>query len=263
MAGSPVARRPVSVAAITLALLVLLTLRPLAAQEAPRDLVVAEAGVGLRGVRYQAPTDPLPSILPAVIAVVLTNPNDGFAAEGVRLRLTVAGEDDRTIRDEIVEVPQVLPRERRGLVAETTIPQDRLPVAGAAAQVEAVTRWVAVRAVPLLAVSTEAAYPQFHGDLVGGGAIALPYAAGILTNPLDAALGEVLLSGIVYDQAGRVVGGALRRVPYLAPAERRPVGSGTLIYGTDIESRTLVGAAWGRAELFAAYPWIDLAPYRR
>jgi hypothetical protein len=262
-----IAHRPVGVAVVIVLLITVPVSMPSSAVEEPQGLIIGDAGVGLRGTRYYAPSVPLPNPLQAVVALVVENPNSGFAAEGVQFELTVYGQNDQRIHIERFAVPQVLPLERRGLVANITIMQERLPVSRVEAAAVFIARWVPVRAVPLLEITRVSAQPGFHGDLFDEtgwiGAIAGPNATGTLTNPLDAALGQVIIAGIVYDLDGRVAGGSVRFESYWPPRFSDRVSTATLVYGTDIESRGLIGASWGRAEMFAAYPWIDLTPYRR
>src|SRR5215217_6431129 len=146
MPALQVSPRSVAVAAVVLTLLALFASRPASAEgEEPQGLAIEGAGVGLRGARYRAPSDPLPAALPAVVAAVVHNPNVGFAAEGVRVRLTVYDADERAIGGTVFDLPQILPRERRGITGDTSVPRDALPVVRVTAEVEALARWVPVR----------------------------------------------------------------------------------------------------------------------
>src|SRR5262249_41950394 len=121
-------RRSVGGAAALIALVALVALQPVAAEdEGPAAGGVEGVGGAGRGAASRAPPHPRPGGLPAVVAAVGETRKGGFAAGGVRLRLSVRGANEQAIGGATLDLPQLLPRERRGIAAEGTIPLSGLP----------------------------------------------------------------------------------------------------------------------------------------
>ena len=211
--------------------------------DAPLPLLVVGTGFGYRDDRYA----PLPTVAPDLMAgtavAVLENPNPGAAAEGVRVVLRLRDAADVLLGSSEQHLPQVLPGERRALVHAVMLSTAQPRVARVDVEVTELLRWRATRAVPLLTVHDIRVNPFFHADCficVPPRGFAMPCADRQLSNPLDAVVGEVLLTGAT-------------RLAVVLPQQRQAVRVSTLIYDR---------LPLGHVELFAAYPWIDLTPYQ-
>jgi len=194
------------------------------------------------------------------------NLNPELAAEDMTLDVRLVSREG-ILASMRIPVAQLLPKERRNIVVQFSVPADLTDVAAVESALSEPLIWRHVNPVPLPFVqprpSTSPASDVAGLTLVAGtyapsrtgGRVVgfrIPRAVATVTNPLDTEFPEMVVAAIAFDRDGRMVGGGEVRRPF-APLESTQVEF-SIIGPEDLRDIAQV-------EITAAYPWLDLTPY--
>jgi hypothetical protein len=238
----------------------------------PTAVRVLDAGFAVE----RRPVCPGPSVPPrrVVVALRVENPNERWAAEGFAIQVRLLAADRSPLVETDVPVAQLLPAERRNLVAYVDFEGD--PPRGATIEAAAgePSGWWRVEGVPVPSVTLIGGLrlrsflrlPTFvqglsaivadcrpsPSGLVTG--VTVPLAVATIANPLDQAFGELEVAAGAFDHQGRIISGGKKTVAV------DPLGT------VSVQVQLAVVSSFGeiaRLEVTAAYPWLDLASYER